>query len=144
LFKEAGYSGGTIGLPCIDGAIDSSRTTVVGPRTEFLDIVPERPGREHDSRIFQNSRVYIRYRQQALNGMLVGDAGYPALPFLLTPIANPITDEEIRYNLIHSRTRRIVERTFDIWKIRFSSCLSRGLSTKLVTSTTIVVACAIS
>ncbi|XP_018369794.1 PREDICTED: putative nuclease HARBI1 [Trachymyrmex cornetzi] len=68
----------------------------------------------------------MRYRQQALDGMLVGDGGYPALPFLLTPIANPITDEEIRYNIIHGRTRRIVERTFGIWKIRFP-CLSRGL-----------------
>lgn len=70
---------------------------VVGPRTEFLDIVPEWPGREHDSRIFQNSRIYIRYRQRELDGMLVGDAGYPALPFLLTPFGNPATDEEIRF-----------------------------------------------
>lgn len=46
------------------------------------------------------------------------------------------------YNAIHGRTRRIVERTFGIWKRRFP-CLSRGLTTKLVTSTTIVVACAV-
>lgn len=29
--------------------------------------------------------------------MLVGDSGYPALPFLLTPIGNPVTDEQIRF-----------------------------------------------
>lgn len=40
----------------------------------------------------------MRYRQQEFDGMLVGDAGYPALPFLLTPIANPATDEEERFN----------------------------------------------
>lgn len=61
---------------------------------EFLDIVPEYPGSQHDSRIFQNSRLYMRYMERQLNGKLVGDAGYPALPFLLTPIGNPQTDEE--------------------------------------------------
>lgn len=40
----------------------------------------------------------MRYRQNELNGMLIGDAGYPALPFLLMPISNPTTDEEIRFD----------------------------------------------
>lgn len=44
--------------------------------------------------------------------------------------------------MIHGRTRRIVERTFGIWKRRFP-CLSKGLQTKLITSTTIVTACAV-
>ncbi|XP_025154426.1 putative nuclease HARBI1 [Harpegnathos saltator] len=46
------------------------------------------------------------------------------------------------YNVLHGRTRQIVERTFGIWKRRFP-CLSRGLSNKLIGSTTIVVACAV-
>ncbi|XP_026827112.1 putative nuclease HARBI1 isoform X2 [Ooceraea biroi] len=168
LFKELGRGHGGIGLPSIDGAIDCTHVrlvhtrlqnideifrnrkgyfslnvqVVVGPRTEILDIVPEWPGSEHDSRIFQNSRIYMRYRQGGLDGMLVGDGGYPALPFLLTPIGNPRTDEEINYNLIHARTRGIVERTFGILKRRFP-CLSKGLTTKLLTSTSIVVACAV-
>jgi hypothetical protein len=104
--------------------------------------------------------------QGELTGALVGDAGYPALPFLFTPIGNPVSDEEQRlyyiigntsdihisrfinknffssYNNIHARTSGIVERTFGTWKRRFP-CLSRGLSTKLLCSTTIVVACAV-
>lgn len=47
-----------------------------------------------------------------------------------------------RYNNVQIRTRIIVERTFGIWKRRFP-CLSRGLSNKLVCSTTIVMACAV-
>lgn len=35
-----------------------------------------------------------------------------------------------------------MERTYGVWKRRFP-CLSRGLTTKLITSTTIVVACAV-
>ncbi|XP_071581720.1 putative nuclease HARBI1 [Temnothorax nylanderi] len=167
LFEELGRVG-AIGLPSISGAIDCTHIrlthtrfqaideifrnrkgyfslnvqAVVGPHTEFLDIVPEWPGSEHDSRIFQNSRIYMRYRQRELDGMLVGDGGYPSLPFLLTPINNPISDEKESYNIIHGKTRRIVERVFGIWKRRFP-CLSRGLQTKLITSTTIVIACAV-
>lgn len=168
LFKDIGCGNRGIGLPGIDGAIDCTHIrltgtrfhnieeiyrnrkgyfslnvqAVVGPRTEFLDIVPEWPGGQHDSRIFQNSRIYMRYVQRQLTGTLVGDAGYPCLPFLLTPIQNPETDEEIAYNILQRRTRQVVERTFGIWKRRFP-CLSRGLSNKLICSTTIVVACAI-
>ncbi|XP_071580307.1 putative nuclease HARBI1 isoform X2 [Temnothorax nylanderi] len=168
LFKELGYGYGAIGLPCINGAIDCTHIrllgnnfggiaeiyrnrkgyfslnvqTVVGPRMEFLDLVPEWPGSQHDSRIFQNSRVFMRFQQRELTGMLVGDSGYPSLTFLLTPFRNPQNEEEQRYNEIQSRTRMVVERTFGTWKRRFP-CLSRGLSLKLLTCTGVVSACAV-
>ncbi|XP_036143462.1 putative nuclease HARBI1 [Monomorium pharaonis] len=169
LFNNLGKGNGAIGLPGVDGAIDCTHVrlvdtrfqniseiyrnrkgyfslnvqTVVGPRMEFLDIVPEWPGSAHDSRIFQNSLLCIRYIENQLDGgILVGDRGYPCLPFLMTPIPNPRTDEEMSYNDIQCRTRLIVERTYGVWKRRFP-CLSRGLTTKLITSTTIVVACAV-
>ncbi|XP_066602161.1 putative nuclease HARBI1 [Prorops nasuta] len=168
LFKELGRGSGHIGLPNIDGAIDCTHIrltstklqnineafrnrknyfslnvqAVVGPNTEILDVVPEWPGSEHDSRIFQNSRLFMRYQTRQLDGMLVGDSGYPSLPFVLTPINNPVSEEEIRYNQIQVRTRIVVERTFGILKRRFP-CLSKGLTTKLQTCTSIVVTCAI-
>lgn len=82
------------------------------------------------------------YQQRELTGMLVGDAGYPALPFLLTPIRNPQNEVEERYNQIQIRTRIIVERTFGIWKRRFP-CLSKGLALKLITCTGVISACAV-
>jgi len=91
---------------------------------------------------FQNSRIYMCYTRRELTGILGGDNGYPCLPFLLTLILNPEMDEEIAYNNIHRRIRLIVERTFGIWKRRFP-CLARGLTTKLICSTTIVVTCAV-
>ncbi|RLU15166.1 hypothetical protein DMN91_012160 [Ooceraea biroi] len=168
LFRQIGTTINRNGLPFIDGAIDCTHIrltnikfyeipeiyrnrkgyfslnvqAVVEPRMEFLDVVPQWPGSQHDSRIFQNSRLYVQYAQRNLTGSLVGDAGYPCLPFLLTPIANPTTDAKIRYNLVHGRTRQIVERTFGVWKRRFP-CLSKGLSNKLICNTTIIMACAV-
>lgn len=168
LFRNLGYGNRGIGLPGVDGAIDCTHIrltqcklgnieeiyrnrkgyfslnvqAIVGPRMEFLDIVPEWPGSQHDSRIFQNSRIYMRYIRRELTGILIGDNGYPCLPFLLTPVLNAVTDEQVAYNTIHRRSRQIVERTFGVWKRRFP-CLARGLTTKLICSTTIITACAV-
>ncbi|XP_066596948.1 putative nuclease HARBI1 [Prorops nasuta] len=168
LFKELGFGQGAIGLPSITGAIDCTHIrlsgtqyreyaenyrnrkgyyslnvqAIVGPKTEILDIVPEWPGSNHDSRIFKNSRVFHRFEQNEIPGILIGDKRYPALPFLLTPYRNPETEEQERYNMIHSRSRIIVERTFGIWKKRFP-CLSQGLNLKISTCTSVVTACAI-
>ena len=62
---------------------------------ELLDIVPKWPSSTHDSRIFQNSRIYMRYVEHQLDGLLVGDTEYLCLPFLMTPLGNPLTEEEI-------------------------------------------------
>ncbi|CAG9109077.1 unnamed protein product [Plutella xylostella] len=169
LFKELGRHGRWPGLPGIDGAIDCTHVKIVstpacehhevyrnrkcdfsinvqvtvGPRTEILDIVARWAGSMHDSRIFQMSALYMKYTQGMLTGRLVGDSGYPALPFVLTPIRpEPEDPPSIRYNRAQIKTRNIVERTFGIWKRRFP-CLSRGLGNKLVTVSNIIVACAV-
>lgn len=116
LFKELGRCGRWPGLSGIDGAIDCTHVkivstpgsqhhevyrnrksdfsinvqAVVGPRTEILDIVAKWAGSMHDSRIFQVSSVFMT--RGILTGRLVGDNGYPTLPFVLTPIRPPPED----------------------------------------------------
>lgn len=116
---------------------------IVGPRTEILDIVARWAGSTHDSRIFQMSKVYMKYTQGVLSGKLVGDGGYPSLPFLLTPIRpTPADPPLLRYNRAQVKTRNVVERTFGIWKRRFP-CLTKGIGNKLQTVSNIIVACAV-
>ena len=42
----------------------------------FLDVVVQKPGPTHDSRIFANSRLKLNLDEGTLIGQLLGDAGY--------------------------------------------------------------------
>ncbi|XP_063222184.1 putative nuclease HARBI1 [Bacillus rossius redtenbacheri] len=167
-FVLLGRVGGVDGIPGIDGAIDCTHIKIVdtpgrhhgeayrnrktffsinvqavmGPSMEFLDIVARWAGSTHDSRIFQMSRVNMRYVEGQLTGSLLGDNGYPALRHLLTPLLNPLTKADRLYNRAHIKARNIIERGFGVWKRRFP-CLRRGLGNALPTVSNIIVACAV-
>lgn len=115
---------------------------VAGPKLEIYDIVARYPGSYHDSYIFDRSSVKGKFQRRELPGYLLGDAGYPCLPYLLTPFRQTNTIGERRYNQAQIRTRNIVERSFGVLKRSFP-CLSRGLGTNVVTSCYIIVACAV-
>lgn len=115
---------------------------VCGPNSEILDIVARWPGSTHDSRIFQNSGVMVAFEEHRINGILLGDNGYAQSRYVYTPIVNPNTEIERRYNRAHVKTRNIIERTFGMWKRKFG-CLQRKLFNSLNTTTKIIVACAI-
>ncbi|KAJ0172545.1 hypothetical protein K1T71_011684 [Dendrolimus kikuchii] len=100
---------------------------VGGPNLKIYDIVVRWAGSTHDSRILRNSHYlcetfYFRY--------------------LLTPISNPSTPQEERYNKVQIKSRNSVESLFGVWKKRFP-CLQKGLATKLSTTANIIIACAV-
>ena len=92
----------------------------------FTNIVSRWKGSTHDSRIWMNSHLYARFEHGEFEGYLIGDSGYACSSFLLTPVSNPQTAPEQRYNNAHIRTRNPIERAFGLWKARFF-CLQNKL-----------------
>lgn len=76
------------------------------------------------------------------DGTLLGDSGYPCLPFLMTPYSNTSTPSHQRYNDALCKTRVKIEQTFGILKRRFA-CLSLGLRVAPMKASIITLACAV-
>ncbi|KAI5100909.1 putative nuclease HARBI1, partial [Silurus meridionalis] len=91
------------------------------------------PGSVHDARIYQTF--------QQVQWFLLGDRGYPCLPYLMTPYPEPEPGPQTRFNLPHSRTRDRVEMTIGILKSQFQSL--RGLRVSPERACDIIVACVV-
>lgn len=109
----------------VTGAIDGSHVRIISPgganaelfrnrkdyfsiniqgvsnaKLMFTDIVARWYGSAHDSRVFQNSALYSKLESRVWNGILLGDGGYPCLPFLLTPFnSRSVGDHNARFNM---------------------------------------------
>ncbi|XP_059219925.1 putative nuclease HARBI1 [Stomoxys calcitrans] len=91
-------------------------------------ISPSHPGSAHDSLVWNVSdlKAYLaeRYNNGERNTWLLGDAGYPLEPYLITPFrAAEEGSAESRFNTVHSKARNIVERTIGVAKNRFRCLL---------------------
>lgn len=51
--------------------------------------------------------------------ILLADDGYGITPWIMTPYRNPNGNLQIKYNIIHTRERSIIERSFGQIKMRF-------------------------
>lgn len=107
----------------------------------FTDVVARWPGSQHDSRIFDESKLKACFaRGDFRNGKLLGDAGYPCNSYILTPLRSPGSDAEQQYNDVHILTRNLIERGFGVAKRRFPA-LSVGLQINLTLVLDVIVAC---
>ncbi|XP_030284378.1 putative nuclease HARBI1 [Sparus aurata] len=92
----------------------------------ITDIVAKWPGGTHDSFMWANSAVGQKAgRGEFGRSILLGDSGYPLRSYLVTPVTNPATPQEERFNEAHTRSRTKVERVFGIWKSRYR-CIHRS------------------
>lgn len=127
----------------------------------ITNIVARWPGSTHDATIFNNSRLRTRFEVGEFGNAILlgitnsylqyyccfilyfsGDSGYPNKSYLLTPLANPLTQAEQLYNESHIRTRNCIERTNGVYKRRFP-VLCYGLRCSVNNAMTIIVATAI-
>ena len=108
----------------------------------FTNLVVNWPGSVHDARVFRESGLCAALERGDYKGILLGDKGYRCDNNLFTPLREPQTAKERRYNVAHAKTRNLIERTFGVWKRRFG-VLGQTIRTELPTSRKIVTACAI-
>lgn len=109
---------------------------------KILDIVARWRGSAHDSRVWNECHLKRMFENENLSGILVGDSGYAASNYMLTPMLNPNTPQEERYNSAHIRTRNCVERLFGQLKNKFR-CFFNGLNLSLETTKAAIIAIAI-
>jgi len=82
--------------------------------------------------VFDNSRVRAMLETGPRDGYLTGDGGYVCRQYLLTPVVNPATEAERKFNAIQISARNFIERANGILKRRFprlgeASATLRGL-----------------
>ncbi|XP_041470028.1 putative nuclease HARBI1, partial [Lytechinus variegatus] len=110
---------------------------------QIINVVARWPGSTHDSRILQNSRLYRKYNNGELKGIILGDSGYPLMTWLMTPILNPQTPEEQAYNNAQCKTRSIIEQVNGQLKNKFRCLLGHGLQIRPNRACNIITACCI-
>lgn len=125
-FKTSGYS-----LQC---------QVVVDRRARFLDVSVGMPGSTHDVRVLKRSGLYhlatqtnlfdVAYAQQGFSPYLIGDKGYPLLPWLLTPYRDrPNAPRSYAERLFSKKVRKgrsIVEHAFGNLKQMFRELLKKS------------------
>lgn len=123
----------------------SINVQIVGDTSyRIRNIVARWAGSTHDSRIFNESVLKSNLEDGNVSGILLGDGGYAARLYMLTPVCNPSTAAERRYNYHHCVGRNVIERLFGIWKRCFSILgPDSRIRLKLDTTMAVIVACAV-
>ncbi|XP_057189413.1 putative nuclease HARBI1, partial [Triplophysa rosa] len=154
-----------LGFPNVIGCIDGTHIPIIAPSQNEADYVNRKsihsinvqiicdaahiitnveakwPGSVHDSRIYRESSLSNRMGQGEIDGLLLGDRGYPCQPTLITPYPEPEPGPQQHFNVAHNRTRSRVEMTIGLLKSRFQ-CL-RHLRVTPEKACDIIVACVV-
>ncbi|XP_071772860.1 putative nuclease HARBI1 [Centroberyx gerrardi] len=156
------------GVPGVLGVLDCVQVAIKAPNSEDSSYVNKKgfhsvgcqlvcdarglllsaethwPGGLKDIEILERSAVY-KLLQDTKDGWLLGDLRYPLRKWLMTPVCYPESPAEFRYNLAHTATHEIVDRTFRAIQTRFR-CLdgSKGyLQYSPEKSSSILLACCV-
>lgn len=153
------------GLPRVMGAIDNTHILIQTPNSNigtelknkkspfslkvqcvcdaelrFMNVVARWSGSTHDATIFNNSKLKAECESGLYqNRWLIGGNAYPCQSYLLTPLINPTSASELRYNEAHSRTLNTIDKCIRVWKKRFP-VLSSKIRLSLANAQAIIIA----
>ena len=124
----------------------------------FRDICVGWPGRVHDSRIFKNSPLYEvccgrtflpldaskLISGVAVPPLILGDSAYGLYDWLMKPFSDcgNLSQEQVKFNNVHSITRVVVENAFGRLKGRFRS-IGKRLDLNVENSCVVISACCV-
>ncbi|KDP29866.1 hypothetical protein JCGZ_18441 [Jatropha curcas] len=108
---------------------------IVDPDMRIRDVIVGYPGSLSDALVLQNSSFYkLSEEGKRLNGKkiklmegaelgeyIIGDAGFPLLPWLLTPFQHALPGHQAEFNKLHSAARVVAQialaRLKEMWRI---------------------------
>ena len=129
----------------------------VNNRGLFIDVYIGWPGRVHDARVFVNSSLFKKGRDEVLFPnwikkmgnkdvplVLLGDPAYPLLSWLMKPFTDNghLTTQQRNFNYRLSRARVVVEHSYGRLKGRWR-CLLKRLDVKVEDVPQLVAACCV-
>ncbi|XP_045461951.1 putative nuclease HARBI1 [Harmonia axyridis] len=114
----------------------------------IMNANPNFPGSSHNDYIWGKSDIsgilQQVYRENGGNFFLLGDSEYPLSPWLLTPLRNPSSEQEERFNNKFNSARSIIERCNRLLKNRFRCLLKhRVLRYQPKKAVAIILACCV-
>uniref|UniRef100_A0A7M4G037 Putative nuclease HARBI1 n=1 Tax=Crocodylus porosus TaxID=8502 RepID=A0A7M4G037_CROPO len=141
------------GMPGVLGVVDCTHVAIKAPNAEDLSYVNRKglhslnclmvcdargvllsvethcPGSLQDCTVLQQAALTSQFEAGLhKDGWLLGDSSFFLRTWLMTPLHIPETPPEYRYNMAHSATHNIIERTFRTIRSRFR-CLDGSKGT---------------
>lgn len=95
---------------------------ICDPDLIIENIVARWLGSSHDSTVFNNSNIKLKFDNGDMgNSLIVGDAGYPIKKYLITPLSNPVFPEE---HLFTNSNKKLYRKVFWSMEKAFSDISS--------------------
>ncbi|GFR84014.1 protein F14D2.9 [Elysia marginata] len=108
----------------------------------ILDCVARHPGSFLDARVLRESEFFagMEQRPPVVDGLVLGDSGYPVRTWLMTPFGQPVGNQQMNFNNSHRQTRVTVERCIGVLKRRWH-CLHTELRLTPAVASRVIYCC---